>query len=542
MIRILWAHVVLIPVVGMIYSGYSLGHAALHALPIATFAALTALPLSRRASSVLVAAGLLTCSAALVHVTGGLIEAHFHFFVVVSILALYEDWAPYALAFAYVGLHHGVLGTVSPEHVFAHGGSAWGWAVVHAGFIGAAGIANLVSWRMNEEMRAHAAAEGRGRQEAQTVARTLSASLMPEPIPELDDARVAVRYRTGEGEIGGDWFDVLELPDGQIGLGLGDVAGRGVTAAVMTGKLRHTLRAHAAEGMSPGEVLSRLDRIADGSFATVVYAVVSPATETVRIASAGHPPPLVMSSDGSARFADVSQSTALAGFGGPFPETEFHFPAGSSLVLYTDGLFERRDEDVECSLERLRAFADGITDPPEALCSRLLFGLLPDGSPDDTALIALQTLPANVDAATITVPAAPEHLAALRRTAAKWARAIGVAPTKLDGIGLAVNEAAANAVEHSGTDEIAMHLRAEGEWAEVVIRDFGHWREPQPEPDPGDEEDLLLRGRGLTLMSAFCDVRVDGRPDGTDVILRVAREHTGSSRPTADGRLEALAG
>jgi anti-sigma regulatory factor (Ser/Thr protein kinase) len=539
MVRILWAHVVLVPLVGIVYTGYGLGHSALHAIPIAIFAWLSLLPLSRRQSSVLVALGLLTCSALLVHVTNGLIEAHFHFFVVVSILALYEDWTPYVLAFGYVVLHHGVFGTLSPQHVYAHGGSAWGWAAVHAGFIGAAGVANLVSWRMNEEMRAYAAKEGRGRHQAETVARTLSTSLMPEPIPELEDARVAVRYLTGEGEIGGDWFEVLDLSDGRIGIALGDVAGRGVSAAVMTGKLRHTLRAHAGEGMSPSEVLKRLDRIADESFATVAYAVVSPEDEIVRMASAGHPPPLVIDADGSARFVDRVQSMPLAGFGGAFPESEFHLPTGSSLVFYTDGLFERRDEDVESSLERLRAFADGITDPPEALCSRLLFGLVEKGAPDDTALVALQTVSPAVDSATITVPAAPEHLAALRRTAVKWARAVGVASAKLEGLALAVGEAGANAVEHSGTDTIAMHLRTVGDSAELVIRDFGGWREPAP---PSSDDDLLARGRGLKLMSAFCDVQVDGRADGTDVTLHVAREHTSPSRPAPAGRLEALAG
>jgi anti-sigma regulatory factor (Ser/Thr protein kinase) len=535
MVRLLWAHVVLIPLVGILYTGYGLGHSALHAIPIAAFAGLSLLPLSRRASSVAVASGLLTCSALLVHVTNGLIEAHFHFFVMVSILALYEDWAPYALAFAYVGLHHGVLGTLSPHHVYDHGGSPWGWALVHAGFIGAAGIANVVSWRMNEEMRAHAAEEGRCRHQAETVARTLSAALLPDPIPELEDARVAVRYRTGDGQIGGDWFEVLTLPEGRIGIALGDVAGRGVSAAVLTAKLRHTLRAHAGEGLSPAEVLTRLDRVADGEFATVAYAVVSPADESVCIASAGHPPPLVIDGDGSACFVDRVQSMPLAGFGVPFTESEFDFPAGSSLVLYTDGLFERRNEDVRTSLERLRAFADGITDPPEALCSRLLFGLVPKGAVDDTALVALQTLSPAVDSAEVTVPAAPEHLAALRRSAVKWGRAVGIPAEKLNGLALAVGEAAANAVEHSGSDTIAMLLRTAGAQAELVVRDYGSWREPAPSDSDGD---LLRSGRGLLLMSAFCEVEVDGRPDGTDVTLRVACERAKPSTPASPGRLE----
>jgi anti-sigma regulatory factor (Ser/Thr protein kinase) len=536
MVRLLWAHVVLIPLVGMVYSGYSLPHSALHALPIAALAALAMVPMSRRRSSVVVAIGLLTCSALLVHVTNGLIESHFHFFVVMAILTLYEDWTPYALAFGYVVLHHGVLGTLSPQHVYAHGGSAWGWALVHAGFIGAAGAANVVSWRLNEQVRAHAASEGRGRQEAEAVARTLRESLMPEPIPELVDARVAVRYQTGDGAIGGDWFEVLELGGGRVGIALGDVAGRGVSAAVLTAKLRHTLRAHAGEGMAPGEILTRLDRVADTSFATVAYAVVHPASGTVTVASAGHPPPIVISPEGSARFADRVQSPPLTGLGGPFVETDFSLPAGSSLVFYTDGLYERRDEDVGTSLERLCAFANGLTEPPEALCSRLLFGLGSD-SEDDTALVALQSVPAAAEA-TVTVPAAPEHIAALRRSAAKWSRAAGVALNAIDGITVAVGEAAANAIEHSGSATIEMHLRTAGDSAELTIRDFGRWREPAA---PNGELPPQ-RGRGLLLMSAFCDVRVEPGAHGTTVTLRAPREHAGSPRQEDDRRLEALAG
>jgi anti-sigma regulatory factor (Ser/Thr protein kinase) len=121
----------------------------------------------------------------------------------------------------------------------------------------------------------------------------------------------------------------------------------------------------------------------------------------------------------------------------------------------------------------------------------------------------------------------------------KWGRAVGVAAENLEGVALAVGEAAANAVEHSGSDTVAMHLRTAGDSAEVVIRDFGAWREPSP---PASDGDLLARGRGLKLMSAFCDVQVDGRADGTDVTLRVPREGADSPGPAPAARVEALAG
>jgi diguanylate cyclase (GGDEF)-like protein/PAS domain S-box-containing protein len=152
---LLWIHVIGIPGFAVL-EGFSLWHGLLDASPIAALALCAGFAPGRKMASGLVSAGLLTCSAVLVHLTHGLIEAHFHFFVVVVVLTIYEDWLPFLLAVAYVLLHHGVMGTVDPASVYAHGDARhnpWKWAGIHAGFVAAAGIAAVMAWRLNEDVR-----------------------------------------------------------------------------------------------------------------------------------------------------------------------------------------------------------------------------------------------------------------------------------------------------------------------------------------------------------------------------------------------------
>jgi diguanylate cyclase (GGDEF)-like protein/PAS domain S-box-containing protein len=153
MLWILWAHVVVLPVFSLL-RGLGPATSISSVAPIALAGALGSLKsASRRARSVAVAVGLLTSSAVLVNAWGGQIEAHFHFFVMIALLALYEDWLPFGLAIAYVVAEHGVLGAISESSVYNHGGNPWGWAAIHGGFVLAAATANVTTWRLNEEMR-----------------------------------------------------------------------------------------------------------------------------------------------------------------------------------------------------------------------------------------------------------------------------------------------------------------------------------------------------------------------------------------------------
>ena len=154
MVTLLWAHVVVLPIVGLFYD-YSVPHALLEGGIIAAFGILALLkPGGRRLQSVVVALGLLTCSAVLVHITGGLIEAHFHFFVMVGVLSLYEDWLPFLVSISYVLLQHGIAAAfIDRESVFNHPGSAWHWAAVHSFFIAGLSIACVINWRESERQR-----------------------------------------------------------------------------------------------------------------------------------------------------------------------------------------------------------------------------------------------------------------------------------------------------------------------------------------------------------------------------------------------------
>jgi PAS domain S-box-containing protein len=151
---LLWAHVPALALVALAY-GMSAGHALLESAVVAAFALAAQVARgSRRARSLPVVFGLLVCSAVLVHLTGGLIEAHFHYFVMVAVLSLYEDWVPFLCAVAFVALQHGVMATlVDHGAVFDHGGAAWKWSAVHSGFIGALSVACLITWRANERQR-----------------------------------------------------------------------------------------------------------------------------------------------------------------------------------------------------------------------------------------------------------------------------------------------------------------------------------------------------------------------------------------------------
>jgi diguanylate cyclase (GGDEF)-like protein/PAS domain S-box-containing protein len=164
---ILWAHVLVLPVFSLL-RGFSLASSIGWVLPIALAGVAGALPAAgRRARSVAVVFGLLTASAVLVHAWNGRIEAHFHFFVMIAVLALYEDWLPFGLAVAYVVIEHGVLGAISPHSVYDHGGNPWAWGAIHGFFVLCAVAAGVVTWRLNEEMRA-------GMDEARRVAREQS--------------------------------------------------------------------------------------------------------------------------------------------------------------------------------------------------------------------------------------------------------------------------------------------------------------------------------------------------------------------------------
>jgi serine phosphatase RsbU (regulator of sigma subunit) len=205
----------------------------------------------------------------------------------------------------------------------------------------------------------------------------------------------AVHYEpaTGTLEVGGDWYDVVDLPGGRYGVVVGDVVGRGLPAAAVMGQLRSAGRALLLESNSPAHVLSALDRFAalvPGAVCSTVFcAVVDPAAGTLRYSSAGHVPAIVVDADGRSRFLTAAGALPLAVVEDLVrPEADVVLTPGSTLLLYTDGLVERRDEDLDQGMARaVAALAEGRHLPPAQLVGVLTDQLLDDSPDDDVALL-----------------------------------------------------------------------------------------------------------------------------------------------------------
>jgi diguanylate cyclase (GGDEF)-like protein/PAS domain S-box-containing protein len=176
LLAFLWLQVPILAAYGLL-RGYDLDHLLIHGLPIVAFATLGTVHLpTQRLRAVSVAMGLFTCAAVAVHTSGGLIEAHFYFFVVIVLLTLYEDWVPFLVALGYVVLHHGALGAIDRDAVYDHGGNPWLYALVHGGFVLAAGTAAVLAWRLNEDVRRQKDEATRALQESEQRFRALTAS------------------------------------------------------------------------------------------------------------------------------------------------------------------------------------------------------------------------------------------------------------------------------------------------------------------------------------------------------------------------------
>ncbi|WP_053226164.1 PP2C family protein-serine/threonine phosphatase [Solirubrobacter soli] len=221
------------------------------------------------------------------------------------------------------------------------------------------------------------------------IAETLQRALLPERLPDVAGLELAALFEPAAGMVGGDWYDAVELDDGQLALGIGDVAGKGIPAATLMGELRGGLRAGVLSGAAPHEALRVLDRLADraGHMATVAIVVLDPATGALRHASAGHLPPAVVAPDGAVRFLTAGASTPLLAYDAWTGSGTDVLAPGERLILYTDGLVERRREPIDASLRRLADAAAKTAD-----LSALLAALQPPegGLRDDIAILSVQ--------------------------------------------------------------------------------------------------------------------------------------------------------
>ncbi len=363
------------------------------------------------------------------------------------------------------------------------------------------------------------------------IAETLQRSLLPERLPQLPGLGVAARYQpaAAEAEVGGDWYDVIPIPGGGVGLVMGDVAGKGLAAASMVGRLRSALRAYALEGHEPGKVVAQLNRLvwtelAESEMATLLYLSLDPAEGKVRWVNAGHLPPLLLVGDGLAHFLEGRRSVPLGVL--PFPsfeEVSVQLEPGGTVILYTDGLVERPGEHIDDGLARLAAVVRGAPAVPEELCDHLLRELVPEeGAPDDVAILALRNTPM-ADSFRVALPTQPESLASMRNLLRRWLRHVKGSDQEIAEITTACGEAATNAIEHAGTSggtPLEVEGAVRGRTVDIVVRDYGAWRRPRE----GDQ------GRGLSLMRALMDeVDVIPTPEGTTVRLRRSLRGSGAA-------------
>lgn len=360
------------------------------------------------------------------------------------------------------------------------------------------------------------------------VAQALQQVLLPASLPHHPTLGLTARYVAAEAllSVGGDWYECFEPEPGRLVVALGDVVGRGLQAAAAVGQLRAAVAALATTASSPAALLDQLDgfvrHFPAANFTTVVCVEVELASGQIRYACAGHPPPLLVQADGSSRFLPDGRSTPLGVPVGLRPLGIDRLERGERLLLYTDGLIERRTETIDAGFDRLtRAMAEAVLQGADGpLVDVLLERSVPAGSNDDVCVLLLhrRSAPSMLQLA---VEGGAEGLAATRHALRAWLEATGARSRSIDEMILAAGEALANAIEHAYLRDarpgaVVLDATIEGSSVEIVVRDVGHWRQV-PAPGP--------RGRGLMLMNrAMDEVVLDRSSGGTRVTMRRSLE------------------
>lgn len=345
--------------------------------------------------------------------------------------------------------------------------------------------------------------------EEHATAVRLQEALLPDRLADSEHVKVAAHYRGADErlQVGGDWYESIELPDGRLALAIGDIVGHGLEAAAGMGQLRTGFAALASGCSSPAELLDQLDAFAESipaaAGSTVVCCYIDPSAGRLSYACAGHPPPVLVE-HGRARLLGGGRSWPLASpvRGRKRLEDEIAISAGALLVLYSDGLVERRGERLTTGLERLRSAAEAWGgDDPDDLCSELLRGLEPpEGRGDDVVVLAAKLLPAPAVVFERFFPADAGQLAGIRGDLRDWMSSAGIADDDRQRILLAVGEACANAIEHGHRDgeladrgvELRILQHGAGDLS-VTVTDSGSWLAAVADPDRGLGTPIMRR-------------------------------------------------
>ena len=274
------------------------------------------------------------------------------------------------------------------------------WLAGAVGLIMTLGAAGLIERLSRSRDRAQRLAEANAGMFAnqRSIAETLQQSLLPEALPTFAGIEVAAQYIPGDEtiDIGGDWYDVISFGKNQAMLVVGDVSGRGIRAAGVMASLRFAARAFASQGDDPATLLDKLTNLLDiqrdGHFATVICAVADFDARTITISNAGHPPPMLIDRTG-AHFLHAHVGAPIgARSGEPHSATTFDIPAEATLLLFTDGLFERRGETIDDGLERLSRAAGDANGSLAEVLTTIVARQGTHKAQDDTAVLGMRWL------------------------------------------------------------------------------------------------------------------------------------------------------
>ncbi|MFD8854673.1 SpoIIE family protein phosphatase, partial [Streptomyces sp. NPDC059604] len=339
---------------------------------------------------------------------------------------------------------------------------------------------------------------------------TLQRSLLPQELEQPDDLRIAATYQPGgtDAAVGGDWYDVITLGAGRTALVIGDVMGRGVRAAAVMGQLRTAVRAYARLDLPPHEVLQLLDGLAaeiDASqIATCAYAVHDPNEGHLVYASAGHLPILVCDEDGTVHRAEDPTGPPLGTGGWIHTSGTIALPLGSTAVLYTDGLVERRSEDIDEGVAALERALSGAKGSPQVVCDRLIRSLGVTAEHDDDVAVLVVQHPARTGAdAELFHNASLDLLGGVEAAPRARAFATGVLtswrfPVELCDLGvLAAGELVANSLKH-GTPPMRLGLRRTDRRLIIEVTDGDDHLPRRRRADPADEA-----GRGISIVATI---------------------------------------
>lgn len=348
----------------------------------------------------------------------------------------------------------------------------------------------------------------------------LQRSLLPRTVPKVPGATVSARYRPASVgvDVGGDWYDIFALPAGKFAFVLGDVAGHGVHAASIMGQVRMALRAYAMETEDPAEVVSRLNRLMTqlhtSEFTTLILCIWDPPTRTAQLVRAGHLPPLLVGEDGAALVETTGSVPIGVDMLSTYATDRIVVEPGTALMLFSDGLVERRGESLDAGLARLTALANEFDGHLDGLCDRLLANLAGRAIEDDVALLGIMVEATSAERIRFDLNADQAGLPDVWERLGNWLHEHGASDRESEELLAMARETAADAVERSTPDD-ATRLRITaaivGRSVDIVIEDV----------HPGEEDITGPHTRGLALMRSLSDsFEVRHHRQGAAIVIR----------------------